>query len=365
MTRELRQFAGDELHHALREALSGIGPAVFAGEGATGLPERVPKRVAVVVQSSGSTATPKRVALSSDALLANAAASESAIGGPGQWLLAVPPVYIAGVNVLVRSIVADSSPVVLDPAGFSAERFIAAAGMLEHPLRYTSLVPAQLARLLEAPDALPALRRFTRILLGGQAAPASLTERAAELGLAVTRTYGSSETSGGCVYDGRAIGSARVRAVDGQIEIGGPTLAEGYLDDEERTAAAFTADDGQRWFRSGDLGTVVEGVVHVTGRIDDVIVSGGIKVSLGELQRVIRDQTVLEDAVVLAEDDARWGQVPIVVSTRALHLDELRAVAREALGAAAATSRLVVLDEVPMLPSGKPDRLAIRALLGR
>jgi O-succinylbenzoic acid--CoA ligase len=369
VTRELQQFAGDAIAHALREALSGSGPAVFAGAGATELPKRVSQRVAVVVQSSGSTAAPKRVALSADALLASAAASESAIGGPGQWLLAVPPVYIAGINVLVRSIVADTSPVVVDPAGFTAERFVAAARMLEHPVRFTSLVPAQLTRLLDAPEALPVLRRFDRILLGGQAAPASLIERAAELGLAVTRTYGSSETSGGCVYDGHAIGTTRVREVEGEVEIGGPTLAEGYLDsagaDEQRTAAAFTVDDGQRWFRTGDLGTVVDGVLRVTGRKDDLIVSGGIKVSLGELERCIRENTALEDAVVLSEDDAAWGQVPIVVSTRAMPLDELRAVAHASLGPAAAPARLVVLDDIPMLPTGKPDRLAVRQRLAR
>ena len=364
VTRHLEQKNGDQMLTALRDALSGSGPAVFAGDSLLELPREVPHRVALVVQSSGSTAAPKRVALSADALLASAAATESAIGGPGQWLLALDTHYIAGINVLVRSIAAGTDPVILD-AGFTVERFISAAALLEHPLRFTSLVPAQLARLVDAPDALAVLRRFDRILVGGQSSPRALLDRAAELGIVVTRTYGSSETSGGCVYDGRPIGTTQLRVVDGEVQISGPTLAEGYLDDPERTDAVFTNDDGQRWYRTGDLGEFRDGVLSVTGRLDDVIISGGVKVSLGELERLVRSETALTDAIVVAADDARWGQVPVVVSTRQMELDELRAIARQGLGVAAAPARLVVVDDIPVLTSGKPDRLAIRARLDR
>ena len=350
--------------HALRAALAGSGPAIFAGEGAAELPTRVPQRVAVVVQSSGSTARPKRVALSGDALLASAAASESFLGGPGQWLLALPQTYIAGIGVLVRSLAADTVPVVMDPAGFTAERFVEAAAQLDGTLRFTSLVPAQLTRLLDAPEAHAALRRFDRILVGGQATPVPLLDRAAELGVRLTRTYGSSETAGGCVYDGVPIGATQLRLAGGQIEIAGPTLAEGYLLDPERTDAAFIDDGTTRWFRTGDAGVITDGVLSVTGRLDDTIVSGGVKVSLGELERFVRNETRLTDAVVLPADDARWGQVPVVVSTVDMPLDALRSAASAALGVAAAPARLVVVASIPTLASGKPDRLALRAALG-
>ena len=352
------QQGSDGFAHALRAALAGSGPAIFAGVGAADLPATVPQRVALVVQSSGSTARPKRVALSADALLASAAASESLLGGPGQWLLALPQTYIAGIGVLVRSLAAETEPVVMDPVGFTASRFVAAAARLDHLMRYTSLVPAQLSRLLDAPEALPALRRFDRVLVGGQATPAPLLERALELGVAVTRTYGSSETAGGCVYDGVPIGSTSIRITD-QIEVAGPTLAEGYLDDALNTAFV----DG--WYRTGDLGFISDGVLTVTGRLDDVIVSGGVKVSLGELERLVRSATPLVDAVVLPADDARWGQVPVVVATESMDLDALRSVAIAALGVAAAPSRLVTVDSIPVLASGKPDRLALRAAVDR
>lgn len=175
---------------ALRDALDGSGPAILVVDAArpwpASLPAEVPRRVALVVETSGSTATPKRVALSSDALLASAAASASAIGGDGQWLLALPTHYIAGLNVLVRSIAARTEPVVLGKGSFDPLAFAAAADRMDAAARFTSLVPAQLSRLLATPEAIPALQRFDRILVGGQSTPAQLLERAAELGVRLT-----------------------------------------------------------------------------------------------------------------------------------------------------------------------------------
>jgi O-succinylbenzoic acid--CoA ligase len=365
VTRELRAVEGEGVFHALRDALSGEGPAVFAGSTVDGLPGSVPRRVALVVQSSGSTGAPKRVALSSDALLASAAASETALGGPGQWLLALPTHYIAGINVLVRSLTAATVPVVVEAGHFSAETFVAAAGAMDHAQRYTSLVPAQLARLIDADGALAALRRFDRILVGGQAAPVALIARALELGLNVTRTYGSSETSGGCVYDGVPIGGTEVRIVDGQVELAGAVLAEGYLGDDERTAAAFHTDRGQRWYRTGDAGELVDGVLRVTGRLDDVIISGGLKVSLGAVERIVREIDALAHAIVVGEHSEEWGEVPVLVTTVDVPLDDIKGTITERLGRAAVPSRIVVLDVMPMLESGKPDRIAVRAAIAR
>jgi O-succinylbenzoic acid--CoA ligase len=302
------------------------------------------------------------VALSADALLASAAASEAVLGGPGQWLLALPQTYIAGIGVLVRSFAAETEPIVMDPTGFTAERFVEAAAQLDGALRFTSLVPAQLIRLLDDPAAHDALRRFDRVLVGGQATPPPLLARALDAGVRLTRTYGSSETAGGCVYDGVPIGSTRLRVTDGQIEISGPTLAEGYLLDPERTDAAFISDATERWFRTGDLGSIDDGVLSVSGRLDDVIVSGGVKVALGEIERLVR--TILVDAVVVPAPDERWGQVPVVVATQSADLTELRRLASTQLGAAAAPARVVVVDSIPLLSSGKPDRLALRAAVG-
>ena len=349
---------------ALRNALTGDGPAVFAG--AESPTQSVERRVALVVETSGSTGRPKRVVLSADAVLASAAASDTALDGPGQWLLALPTHYIAGLNVLVRSITAQTEPALMDPEHFSAERFVDAAATLSPSApRYVSLVPTQLARLVAAVDSselvLDALRHFDRILVGGQATPIDLVARSLELGLNVTRTYGSAETCGGCVYDGVPIGDAVVRVVDGRVELGGPMLAEGYLGDPQRTDAAFHTDEGRRWYRTDDRGTLADGVLRVTGRIDDVIVSGGVKVSLGEVELVVRGLPGLGEAVVVAAA-SEWGESPVVVSETGVELRELRdAVARE-LGAAASPVRIVLVDRMPRTSTGKPDRVAAAAL---
>jgi o-succinylbenzoate---CoA ligase len=235
--------------------------------------------------------------------------------------------------------------------------------------RYTALVPAQLGRLVDEAETDAALRDalagFSRILVGGQSTPAALLDRARDLGWHVTRTYGSSETCGGVVYDGRPIGQSTVRIIDSRIEIGGPTLAEYYLGDPERTARTFVEHDAHRWYRTDDAGELVDGVLRVTGRLDDTIVTGGVKVSLGDVERVVREQLGLTDAVVVAGHHPEWGEVPVVVTTARPDLAELRRRVGEALSPEARPDRVVTMDALPLLPSGKPDRLALTAHVAR
>ncbi|QHO68407.1 AMP-binding protein [Marisediminicola antarctica] len=372
---------------ALRLALSAAGPAILpiGPDGVGGeLPATVPEPIALVIQTSGSSGTAKRVELSSNALLASAAASGAALGGPGQWLLAVPVHYIAGINVLVRSIAAQTEPVILPPGHFDAREFLAAAETMDADARhYTSVVPAQLARLLDAADgdasdggaadgdaadgsgALAGLRRFDRILVGGQSVPSELIDRAEALGIRVTRTYGSSETAGGCVYNGVPVGTTEVRIRHGEIEIRGPVLADGYLDDPARTERSFVMSDGARWYRTGDAGRVDNGVLTVTGRLDRVIISGGVKVSLDELERVLRRMPGLGDAVAVPAESARWGEVPVVVATSPVDLSALRGAVVTALAREAAPDRVVVLDSIPLLSTGKPDLVTLREIVAR
>ncbi|GAA2245525.1 AMP-binding protein [Herbiconiux moechotypicola] len=382
---------------SLQRALAHDGPAILPRESSDAehrsggaLPSEVPGRVALVVETSGSSGAPKRVMLSADALLSSAAATENALGGGGQWLLALPVHYIAGLQVLVRSITAGTAPVVqaavVHGAGhFSASQFTDLAERLTHPRRYTSLVPAQLARVVEAAETdervRRAARRFDAVLIGGQALPRRLHERARALEMRVVRTYGSSETAGGCVYDGRPIGSAVVREVGGELQIGGPMLAEGYLGDDELTADRFVVAEGRRWYRTSDGGSVEDGVVAVTGRLDNVIISGGVKVSLDRVERLVQGVPGLESAVVVAAADETWGQVPVVVAESGVgpaagagagagpgagagvDPDESWRAARAAviaqLGRPAAPAEIEWVPALPRLASGKPDRQSV------
>jgi O-succinylbenzoic acid--CoA ligase len=357
---------------ALRAALSGNGPAVLPlapGATAEGVPELVAKPVAAVVQTSGSAGAPKRVALSANALLASAAATESALGGPGRWILALPVHYIAGLQVLVRAIGGGGDPEILAPGPFDPAAFAAAVlRQPPHDRLYTALVPPQVAGLLDAAEddeaVRRALRRVDSVLVGGQRLPEQLRQRALDAGLPVIRTYGASETSGGCVYDGVPLSRVSLRISDGEVQLAGPMLAEEYLGDPDRTAAAFVQADGLRWYRTGDAGDLVDGRLRVTGRLDDVLISGGEKVSVGLVEATVRELPGLADAVVVAAPSERWGEVPVVVLGRGAAaglLDAVRAAVGDRLGPAARPDRIETVVPLPTLPSGKPDRVTLAA----
>ena len=373
MTRPLVTLGASDPSVVLRglEAALAGGPALLpVAEGAPALPTPPPaevaQRVALVVETSGSTGTGKRVALSSEALLAGAAAADAALGGPGGWVLALPTHYIAGINVLTRSITAGTTPVVVAPGHFDAGAFAVAAERLvtgpAAPRRYTSLVPVQLARVLDDPRGVQALAGFDAVLVGGQATPVALRERARSAGVRIVTTYGASETSGGCVYDGVPFGTVRTAVVDDELWLHGPMLAEGYVGDDARTARTFVERDGLRWYRTGDAATVTDGVVRVTGRLDDVIISGGEKVPLGQVERLVRELPGQALAVVTRRAAGDWGEVPVVVTTRPVDLGAVRAHVGAALGRAARPADVLVVDAVPMLATGKPDRRAVQRL---
>ncbi|MBS1906856.1 MAG: AMP-binding protein [Actinobacteria bacterium] len=353
----------------LPAALDGAAPLALGFEPGAG--DTVPEGTAVVIATSGSTGVPKRVILGGAALRASAEATAGRIGS-GQWMLALSAGYVAGLQVLVRSRLAGTDPVVLE-GRFTPVSFVAATQGMGAGARYTSLVPAQLATLLDAaddPEVRAALASYQALLLGGQALPQALRERAADLGARVVRTYGSSETAGGCVYDGVPLDGVRVARVDGELRIAGPTLADGYLGDPALTARRFVTDGGGvRWYRTGDAGDVADGRVAVTGRLDNVIVSGGVNVSLDRVERTVRTVAGLEGAAVVAIADDRWGQgsaIVVALPGGAVEPDALLAAARERVaaevGAVARPARIVPVRALPMLPSGKPDRRAIAAL---
>jgi O-succinylbenzoic acid--CoA ligase len=317
------------------------------------------------VETSGSTARPKRVRLSGSALIASARAPAGEIG-EGGWVLALPLSYIAGIMVVIRSLVAETPLVDARHEPFDAREFTQLASVLADGTWFTALVPAQLVRLVDLAErdtsARDALRRFSRILVGGQAIPSGLIDRATARGIRVTKTYGSAETAGGVVYDGRPIGDTRVRiAEDGRVVIATSSLADEYHGDTELTATSFRVDDGTRWWHTTDVGELTDGELAILGRMDDIIITGGIKVSLGDIDRVLESAGI--DAVASWFADDTWGQVPALVSTSDLDREVVRDLIERELSKAARPYRFVTVSELPRLSSGKIDRRALRALL--
>jgi o-succinylbenzoate---CoA ligase len=308
----------------------------------------VSEDTAVVICTSGSTGESKGVELSAAALLHSARASLDRIGaGPGErWLCCLPVTHIAGIQVLVRSLVSGAEPYLA--AGADA-RTVANAGC-----SHVSLVPTQLSRLDPAD-----LAGYTTILLGGSAAAAGQVERARAAGLPVVTTYGMSETCGGCVYDGIPLDGvlAEVRDEDGgRIWLSGPVLFQGY----------FGGERAGRWLRTGDLGAVdAGGRLTVRGRADDVINTGGHKVVPAEVAAVLQECPGVRDAAVLGQTDPEWGETVVAIVVPADPRDPptlkmLRMHVKERLPRYAAPSRVVLVDAVPMLPSGKPDLMRLR-----
>ena len=415
------------------QLLGGYAAGADAGADAAAEP------IALVVGTSGSTGTPKRTALTVRALAASAAATERFFGSnsdaASQWLLALPAHYIAGAQVLARSVLAGTDPViarsVIEPVRFSPEVFLQAVEHMSSARRFISLVPTQLHKLLESADTDPylgaeiheALGSFSGILLGGAPASADLLAAATALGLNTVTTYGSAETAGGCVYSGSILPGVRVELVPeegmpavpdtdgkpaqvGRIWISGAHLANGYIGDAARTAEHFfTAADGTRWYRTDDYGLLSpaatpnsnkncsEQRLQVLGRSDDVLISGGVKISARAVATVLEEHPAVREACVVGLPDARWGTaiaaavtlVPSADAAAALvpsagaaaaptenrpTLNEelcalLRARCAEKLGAPAAPKQLSILPDFPLTSTGKPDRAEIYSILDR
>jgi O-succinylbenzoic acid--CoA ligase len=395
---------------SLRRALDGGPPVAPLPRLTHAAP---PHGTSVVVRTSGSTGAPREVALGASALLASATATHERLGGPGRWVLTLPPTHVAGVQVVVRSIVAGTALTAADPAASFTPSGL--AELLAAPLRgddpvYLSLVPTQLHRVVAAADAdepaaLDALARCAGVLLGGAATPPRLLERARAAGVPVVRTYGMSETAGGCVYDGVALAGVRLRlaappAPDssghgagmpapgpdgsagsvGVVEVAGPTLATGYLGADDvaprEGSAGFVDDVDGRWFRTSDLGLLDDGRLRVLGRADDVVVTGGVNVAPAAVEAVVSELLGAEVCVVGVPDD-EWGQAVVAVvvdpsgrgagihvpgpdsSVDADVLARVRAEVTARLGSPAAPRRLVRVPALPVRGPGKVDRRAV------
>ncbi len=332
--------------------------------------QAVAEGTAVVIGTSGSTGPPKGVELSAAALLHSARASLARIGArPGErWLCCLPVTHVAGIQVLVRSLVGGTEPVLADRAD---PETVAASGCA-----HVSLVPTQLRRLLASGSrqsdittngGTSALSGFSSVLLGGGAAPGGLLEAARAARVPVVTTYGMTETCGGCVYDGVPLDGVRVEigGEDGRIRIGGPVLFSAYRGGQEQAAAP----DG--WFVTGDLGRLdAAGRLVVRGRADDVINTGGHKVVPGEVAEALADCPGVREVAVVGQPDPEWGERVIAVvvpSDRAdpPTLELLRLHVRERLPRYAAPSRVVMVGAVPMLPSGKHDLVLLKRELLR
>lgn len=327
--------------------------------------EEIDDDVAVVVSTSGTTGAPKGAMLTAAALTASANATHERLGGPGRWLLALSAHHIAGLQVLVRSVIAGSTPVALS-ARFDVAELPAAISAMGAGRRYASLVAAQLDKALADPAASAALAELDAVLIGGGPTPTRIAERAAAAGISVVRTYGMSETAGGCVYDGVPLDGARIRVgSDGRIAIGGATIAKGYRNPPDPDPFAEPG-----WFMTDDIGALDKShVLRVLGRTDDAISTGGLTIFPQLVENALASHPRVSDCAVFGVPDDRLGQrvAAAVVATAgypAPTLPELRTHVKTLLDSTAAPREVHVVDELPRRGIGKVDRRKLVARFG-
>jgi o-succinylbenzoate---CoA ligase len=338
----------DEVMVLLAAGLAGRGPAVNFTQTEI---ESVPSDVAVIVNTTGTTGDPKFVALSTSALVSSARLSLNYLDArPGDlWSLLLPIHHIAGVNVLVRCLELGTTPVDLR----GEKKYI--------NVDFTAVVPTQIFSALNGDqDLLAHLQAAKKVLVGGAALDETLYQSAINAGISITRTYGMSETSGGCVYEGLPLGETQVRiSNDGFIEIAGPTLASGYLNSPD----TWTAKVDNKWFKTSDLGHIDSaGVLTVIGRGDDLYISGGEKVSLSKVSQTLAERYSQNQWHVLAVDDLKWGQ-RLVIAVAAINppsQEEITELLVNEFGAAAKPKQYLVFAEFPLIGIGKINSVAIK-----
>lgn len=356
----------------LRAALNCQGELIL-GTARKDLPTPLPDDVRIVVTTSGSsTGKGRPVGLSPAAIMASARATHQRLGGPGQWLLTLPHHHIAGLQVCARSLLSGYSPIIRED---EEPLHVVISRMDPTTRRYTSLVPTQLARVMGCGSSdLEALQKLDGILVGGSAIDPTLLADARLAGLTIHTTYGASETAGGCIYNGEPLEGVNVDIdEDGRILLGGPTLAWGYLDDGPD---AFITTGTQRWFRTNDIGVLTPGPypkLTVLGRVDDVIITGGVNVHPIAVENAIRELNEVSDCVVVGIPSVEWGAevVAVVVPRnpqdftgddhqvqRENLLGAIRAHTRNHIEPAAAPQALVITMRLPTRGPGKVDRRA-------
>jgi o-succinylbenzoate---CoA ligase len=349
----LQLVTGEDLPAALAEALDGGAPVAPIPEPRllVALHPDAPVTeagAAAVVTTSGSTGEPKAVVLTREAIRFAVHATHDRLGGPGDWLCALPTQHVAGLMTIARAVVAGTR---LSFARGDLSDLPVAGGRT-----YLSLVPAQLDRALGDPVATGKLRSYAAVLVGGGALPRGLRERAAQAGVAIVATYGMSETCGGCVYDGVPLPGVRVGLLDGRIRLGGPMAFAGYRLRPELTAEVLHGDV----VATSDRGRWVEGRLEVLGRFDDVVISGGENVDLAAAQLACDAEFGGPAVVLLAVPDERWGARVVAVTTAPLTLAEVRSRLEPVLGRAATPKELRQVGELAYTAIGKIDRSALQ-----
>jgi len=318
----------------------------------------------LILTTSGSTGGPRGVEIPLSALAQSAEASALYFGNQAVWLTAIPVTGMGGLNTVIRSALAGTEPVIWDGIGgagtFDAATFIpyleatVIGARKQNLAAAASLVPTQLHRIVNNDQALAALARLDYVLVGGGATSQELLDQCALAGVRIVRTYGSTETSGGCVYNGEPLEGVQLHFDDASVvTVNGPTLAHSYRDGQPIAANGW---------RSSDRGRISDGTLEIFGRIDDIVKVAGHNVDLQLLTLGLRSHPDIDMIEIVGRPDRQYENIPVIAFTGSLPESVVETMAREVLIENSIPLRVVRLAEIPLLPNGKPDRIAIQEL---
>ncbi len=352
--RDLREVSPEwtlrELMARIAKTLVSDGPALaFSPTAFT----QVPPRISAVVKTTGSSGVSKEVGLSSTALLASAKASNKFLGAEfgNTWSLFLPLTHIAGVNVLIRSLELGTEPI--DLRDFEGE----------YPhADFTAIVPTQLFRALNGDDRLLRhLQGAKAVLVGGAALASDLHLQAEAAGIKLVTSYGSSETSGGCVYNGSPLEGIEVEITpERKIAIKGAMLATTYLGAETLWETNFN----NGWYLTSDYGRIENGKLVVEGRIDDVIISGGENISLSAIESALHAHYPHKTFAAFSVKDSEWGDaLHVAVAGDGFPAEqEINNYLIEQFGVQSKPKGYLYLPELPLMGIGKVDRKKLQEL---
>lgn len=330
-----------ELMARIAKALASDGPALALSPISQ---EKVANRIALIVTTTGSTGIAKEVGLTSTALIASAQASNKFLGAEigATWSLALPLNHIAGINVLIRSLELGTLPInILGSEG-------------KYPkVDFTSIVPTQLYRALHGDEnLLQHLQGAKKVLVGGAALTRELRNEAESAGITIVESYGSTETCGGCIYDGYALEGVEVDiSKDNRLAIRGRTLAHSYLNSGNPLA------NPEGWYVTSDYAHLENSRVIIDGRTDDVIITGGENVALMKIEKVLAQAFPRMEFAIFPMADEQWGTaIYCAIVGRDAQEDEINARLLVECGAASKIKGFLYCDELPLIGIGKVDK---------
>lgn len=313
----------------------------------------------LILLTGGSTNTRKAVEIPVTRLRASAMASESVTGTNLRWLTALTPTSIAGANTIIRSILNGCDPVVWRGLGgvesFTSESFIPALeeALLESQRKgtrvATSLVPTQVHRLMDSSLALDLLSKFDAVLVGGAKLELTLRDALVQKNIRIIETYGATETSGGCVYDGLALPGVNVIIENNTAHIFGKTNALCYRDGTPLN----------KW-NSHDIAEIIDGKIVISGRTDTTIKVAGVNVNLDEVSNALKSHYSFTELAVVAIEDPEYGFRIALFATTDLPDIENRVLGIVGVKKLPITFRNIA--ELPLMTNGKVDIQRLKTL---